>query len=73
MLEKTYSTAEAAKALGISTRTLLQYCREGRITYIRLKGQFRFRESTLKFFIGSNTVPATKAAPISLFRRKIAA
>jgi excisionase family DNA binding protein len=69
-IEKTYSTIEAAEALRISKKTLLKYCKEKRIAYIRYPGgDFRFRESTLNFFLGQNTVPATKAPPASLLRR----
>ena len=62
LYEKKYSTADAAKLLGVSTKTLLKWCREKRISYIRYpNGAFKFREETLNFFLGHHTVPATHA------------
>jgi len=59
-----YSTVDAAKSLGVSTKTLLKWCREKRITYIRYpNGAFKFREETLNFFLGHHTVLATNAPP----------
>jgi excisionase family DNA binding protein len=61
--EKKYSTEDAAKLLGISKKTLLKWCKEKRVSYIRYpNGAFKFRESTLDFFLGHNTIPATNAA-----------
>lgn len=54
-----YSTTQAAKLLGVSRKTLLKWCREKRISYIRYpNGAFKFREETLNFFLGHHTVHA---------------
>ena len=59
-----YSTAAAAKELGVSKKTLLKWCREKRIAHIRYpSGAIKFREETLNFFLGHHTVPATNAPP----------
>lgn len=71
-LEKVYSTNEAARALGISKRSLLQYCRERRISYVRLKGKFVFRESVLDMFLGRNSVPATNRHPVTVHQGRAA-
>jgi excisionase family DNA binding protein len=42
------STTEAAAYLGISKNTLLKYCRERHIGFMRYAGgEFRFRQSNL--------------------------
>jgi excisionase family DNA binding protein len=57
-----YSTADAAKMLGISKKTLLKWCREKRISYVRYPGgTFKFREETLDFFVGHRIVRAKNA------------
>jgi excisionase family DNA binding protein len=70
--EKKYSTADAAKALGVSKKTLLKWCKEKRISYVRYpSGAFKFRESVLEVFMGRNSVPATNAPP-QMFLKKAA-
>jgi excisionase family DNA binding protein len=67
MAEKTVGTTEAAKQLGVSKKTLLKWCSERRISYIRYPGgQFRFRESTIDIFQARHTVPATNPMPTTL-------
>lgn len=57
--ERTLSTAEAAERLGVSKKTLLKYCREHYITYMRYPGgEFRFRESVLEMFQARCTIKA---------------
>ena len=71
-LEKIYTTKEAANALRLSKRTLLSYCRQKRITYIRLKGKFLFRESILEIFIEHHAVRAKNATPVYVPQRRAA-
>jgi excisionase family DNA binding protein len=62
--EKKYPTIQAAKLLGVSKKTLLKWCKEKRISYIRYPGgTFMFREEVLSVFLGRNTIPATNAPP----------
>jgi len=62
--EKKYSTVDAATMLGVSKKTLLKWCREKRISYIRYPGGvFKFRESVLDIFLQHNSIPATSAPP----------
>ena len=71
--ERKYSTADAAKLLGVSKKTLLKWCREKRISYIRYpSGVFKFREETLNFFLGHHTVHA-KAPSVYAPQRRAAA
>ena len=71
--EKKYSTSQAAKLLAVSKKTLLKWCKEGRIAFIRYpNGAFKFREETLNFFLGHNMIPATKPAPSSLLKSRAA-
>lgn len=63
-IETLYSTAKAAAALGVAKRPLLKWRKEGRIAYVTYPdGSFRFRESTLNYFIGSNTTQAIRRPP----------
>ena len=71
-LENIYTTEEAARTLRLSKRTLLSYCRQGRISYVRLKGKFLFRESVLEVFVGRNSVPAKHLPPVSVVQRRAA-
>ena len=64
-IEKLYTANEAAKALRLSKRTLLEYCRQSRISYVRLRGKFLFRESVLDIFIRRNSVPAKHLPSVS--------
>jgi len=67
--ERKYSTTQAAKLLGVSKKTLLKWCDEKRISYIRYPGgAFKFREETLDLFLGRNIGPATNARPQRLVR-----
>lgn len=60
--------AYVSKLLGVSKKTLLKYCRQLRIAYIRYPdGSFRFREETLEFFLGHNTVPAARPVKASFY------
>jgi excisionase family DNA binding protein len=57
MSERTLSTREAAAYIGVSKKTLLKYCRDRHITYMRYPGgEFRFRQSALDVFMGRCTV-----------------
>jgi excisionase family DNA binding protein len=62
---KLLTANEAASALGVSRKTLLKWCKEKRITYIRYPGgAFKFRESTLDIFLGRNTIHAVNVPRI---------
>lgn len=64
MCERIHKAAAAAKYIGVSKKTLLKYCRERRVNFMRYPGgEFRFRESALDLFMGRHTVPATRAIP----------
>jgi excisionase family DNA binding protein len=59
MPETTLSTSEAAKHIGVSKKTLLKYCRQRHITFMRYPGgEFRFRQSALDVFMSRCTVRA---------------
>jgi excisionase family DNA binding protein len=62
--DKLYKANEAARMLGVSKRTLLKWCHESRISFIRYpEGAYKFRESVLEIFLGRNTIPATNTPP----------
>jgi excisionase family DNA binding protein len=59
MSEQIFKTAAAAKYIGVSKKTLLKYCVEHRITFMRYPGgEYRFRQSSLDYFMGKHTVQA---------------
>jgi excisionase family DNA binding protein len=57
MSERTLSTKNAAAHIGVSKKTLLKYCRQRHITFMRYPGgEFRFRLVALDLFMGRCTV-----------------
>lgn len=63
MSDRTFSSLEAAKYIGVSKKTLLKYCRDRHLTYMRYPGgEFRFRQSALDLFMARCTIQGKKAA-----------
>jgi len=57
-----FKTVDAAPYLNVSRKTLLKYCRQKRITFIRYPdGSLRFREAALNLFLAHHTIPAKAA------------
>jgi excisionase family DNA binding protein len=57
------STIDAAKYIGVSKKTLLKYCHERHIAYMRYPGgEFRFRQSALDLFMAHCTIRGERAA-----------
>jgi excisionase family DNA binding protein len=57
------AAAAAAKYIGVSKKTLLKYCRQGFVAYMRYPGgEFRFRQSALDVFMMKCTIRAERAA-----------
>lgn len=57
------STSQAAKYIGVSKKTLLKYCRERHIVFMRYPGgEFRFRKAALDLFMARSTVQGKAAA-----------
>jgi excisionase family DNA binding protein len=52
------STREAAKLIGVSTRTLHRYKDSYKITYIKLDGLLKFEQSAVENFMQRRTVKA---------------
>ena len=52
------STNDAAKRLGISTRTLHRMKKRRQISYVKLNGVLRFERSAVELFIERRTVQA---------------
>jgi excisionase family DNA binding protein len=62
-LKATLSTSEAAKYIGVSKKTLLKYCRQRHVVYMRYPGgEFRFRPTALDVFMARCTIQGEKAA-----------
>jgi excisionase family DNA binding protein len=62
-LKTTLSTSEAAKYIGVSKKTLLKYCRQHHVVYMRYTGgEFRFRPTALDVFMARCTIQAERAA-----------
>jgi excisionase family DNA binding protein len=60
---KTMSTKEAAQYIGVSKKTLLKYCRQHHVTFMRYPGgEFRFRQTALDVFMARCTIQGEKAA-----------
>ena len=53
-IEKLYSPEEAAEALGVNTRTITKWIREGKLTGVKLGKVWRIEEKALKEFINAN-------------------
>lgn len=73
MPEKLMTMAEAAEALSITTKTLLQHIREGRLRYINvgvgsLRESRRFRPADLEAFMQAQTRGGTP--PVATGLRK---
>ena len=66
------SAKEAASVLGVSTRTLYQFCRRGELRHARItmnrSGVMRFRRSWLDAFMGS-TRDGTVVVRAALYAR----
>jgi len=63
MSDRALSSLEAAKYIGVSKKTLLKYCRQRHIVYMRYPGgEFRFRQTALDVFCARCTVQGKKAA-----------
>jgi excisionase family DNA binding protein len=63
--ERTVGTAEAAKYIGVSKKTILKYCRKRQITFmIYPGGEYRFRQSALDIWMASRTYQATTKPPV---------
>jgi excisionase family DNA binding protein len=51
------SASQAARYLGVSKKTLLRYCRDHLITYLRYPGgDFKFRKVALDLFLTQHTI-----------------
>jgi excisionase family DNA binding protein len=56
-------TSEAAKYIGVSKKTLLKYCHQRHITFMRYPdGSFRFRKTALDLFMARCTIQGAKTA-----------
>ncbi len=56
-------TSEAAKHIGVSKKTLLKYCHQHHVTFMRYPdGSFRFRRTALDQFMARCTIGAKTAA-----------
>jgi excisionase family DNA binding protein len=59
----TLSTSGAAKYIGVSKKTLLKYCRQRHVVYMRYPGgEFRFRPTALDVFMARCTIQGESAA-----------
>ena len=56
------SSREVTALLSIHIRTLQKYCKQGRISFIRVGGKHRFRASAVEAFIVAREVPAGRRA-----------
>ena len=55
---KVYSLKEVSEMLTVSTRTLLQYVRDGRIRAVKIGGRWTVSEENLRHFVnGDNEEP----------------
>ena len=62
-VRNTLSSSDAALYIGVSKKTLLKYCRQHHITFMRYPGgEFRFRQSALDLFMARCTIQGKKAA-----------
>jgi excisionase family DNA binding protein len=56
-------TSEAAKYISVSKKTLLKYCHQYYVTFMRYPdGSFRFRRTALDQFMARCTIQGEKAA-----------
>lgn len=53
---KTYTAAEAAEMLGVTTRTLLTYVRAGKLAGGKIGGSWAFTEKQIKDYINKGSV-----------------
>jgi excisionase family DNA binding protein len=62
---------EAARQLNVSKKTLLKWCAEKRINYIRHpSGATKFRQSAIDLFNAQHEVKATNNAPLVRWKPK---
>jgi excisionase family DNA binding protein len=54
-MEKLLSTSEVCKIMGLSSKTILKYVAQGKLTPIRInKRVFRFTDTEVKNFVKNN-------------------
>ena len=52
---KVYSLKEVSEMLTVSTRTLIQYIRDGRIRAVKIGGRWTVSEENLRHFVNGDT------------------
>ncbi len=58
-----FTLAEVSDALGITTRSLKTYIKNGQLRAVKLAGKWRISSDNLRAFVNGDTVPAT-AEPV---------
>lgn len=56
-----FTLAEVSDALGITTRSLKTYIKNGQLKAVKLAGKWRISSDNLRAFVNGDTVPATAA------------
>lgn len=54
-----FTLAEVSDALGITTRSLKTYIKNGQLRAVKLAGKWRISSDNLRAFVNGDTVPAT--------------
>lgn len=57
-----FTLAEVSDALGITTRSLKTYIKNGQLRAVKLAGKWRISSDNLRAFVNGDTVPA---APVT--------
>lgn len=55
-MNKLYTTESLADLLAVSPRTIRRERREGRLPYVKVRGQIRYRESDVRGYLDRNAV-----------------
>lgn len=57
-----FTLAEVSDALGITTRSLKTYIKNGQLRAVKLAGKWRISSDNLRAFVNGDTVPVTEGS-----------
>lgn len=67
-MEKLYTTDTLAELLQVSPRTIRRERKEGRLPFVRVRGQIRYRESDVRAYLERNASASPSQEPVASTR-----
>jgi excisionase family DNA binding protein len=59
-MEKIYTASEAAAILRIHPETLYRWCKQARISFVRMGRKLMFREAAIREYLDNLEIPACR-------------